>query len=718
MHKRDLFIHACIHANVSRVRKCGYLNLTARKTILIVDDDPTNRALLSDILDDSYDIVEAVNGKEAISALQKYGIGIQLVLLDIQMPEMDGYEVLDIMKKQGWIDNIPVIMVSSTNEADAVPRTLAYGVADYIGRPFNVPIIRRRVNNTLMLYAREQELAGMIEDQIHEREDAVNLMISILSHIVEFRNGESGLHVQHVNAITECLLRHIAEKSDAYNISQSDITLITMASSLHDIGKISIPEEVLNKPGKLTDEEFELMKTHSLIGAQMLNDLPGSPDEPLVRSAYEICRWHHERYDGRGYPDGLKGDEIPISAQVVSVADVYDALTSERVYKPAFSHEKALDMIMNGECGAFNPFLLKCLNEAADEIRETLTKTSLSGSASGQAKKIVDTAFGSKELAPSSRTLDLIDYERVKHQFFAMMSNEVQFEFTADPPLIVISDWGNSKLGLDEVIQDPFNDEVLIDMFGKENLDKLEQKLLSTTVDDPIFQCDFQANIQGDPHWYHLACRALWNETDKGMEYRGFIGKMVDIQENRERMTDLERKATQDSMTGLINHAYARKVINEAIREYPDDTFVIMIIDMDNFKNVNDTYGHLFGDEVLKELARRLRASVRDNDVVSRLGGDEFMICMHLDVDPQPLIGRIYNALLGVYEGCDISVSMGVVCARGRDADYETLFRCADHALYDMKRAGRGGYVYAKNEEENDADYPTTISQIDVGEER
>lgn len=205
--------------------------------------------------------------------------------------------------------------------------------------------------------------------QIYEKERNNRMLIGILSQIVEFRNGESGRHVIHINLITQLLLEQLVKKTGKYQLSWEERLLIATASALHDIGKVGIDEKILNKPGKLTKEEFEIMKTHTLIGAQMLDNLDMYRNEKLLKLAYEICRWHHERYDGKGYPDGLVGEEIPISAQVVSLADVYDALVSERVYKKAFSHEKALEMIQNGECGTFNPLLLQCMTEAQDKLK-------------------------------------------------------------------------------------------------------------------------------------------------------------------------------------------------------------------------------------------------------------------------------------------------------------------------------------------------------------
>ena len=291
-----------------------------------------NRALLADMIGDAYRIIEAEDGKQAVAALQKEGAGISLVLLDYVMPQMNGFDVLEVMNKNGWIKDIPVIMVSAESDAAYIERAYELGVTDFINRPYDVNIVRRRVMNTLMLYQKQRTLMGMVADQVYEREKSNNLMVYILSHIVEFRNGESGMHVLNVQAMTEMILTQLMRLTDQYPLTTEDISLITMASSLHDIGKIGIDDKILNKPGKLTPEEFEVIKTHSMLGAEMLQNLDNFGKQPLLQTAYEIARWHHERWDGRGYPDGLKGDEIPISAQLVSLADVYDALTSERCY--------------------------------------------------------------------------------------------------------------------------------------------------------------------------------------------------------------------------------------------------------------------------------------------------------------------------------------------------------------------------------------------------
>lgn len=346
-----------------------------QETILIVDDSALNRMVLIEILGkENYTFLEAENGQQAVELLDCHP-EVDLLLLDITMPEIDGFGVLEIMNQYHWIEETPVIMISAEDAYSFIERAYDLGASDYITRPFDARVVCRRVSNTLMLYAKQKRLVQMVAEQVYEKEKVSNTMISILSHIVEFRNNESGLHVVHIRTITELLLRRLRKKTDRYPLTEADISLISTASALHDIGKINVPEEILNKPGRLTKEEFEIIKTHSAVGEHMLRQIPFNQNEPLVKVAREICRWHHERWDGRGYPDGLKGDEIPISAQVVSLADVYDALTSERCYKAAFDHETALNMIVNGECGAFNPLLLECLMDGADQIKQAMQET-------------------------------------------------------------------------------------------------------------------------------------------------------------------------------------------------------------------------------------------------------------------------------------------------------------------------------------------------------
>lgn len=343
---------------------------SARRKILIADDNEMNRMILCDMLADEFDLIEAANGEDAISVLERHADEIDLVLLDVVMPLKDGFEVLAYMNNKRWIDSIQVIMISAESAPTFMRRAFDLGAVDFISRPFDQMIVRRRIVNTIMLFAKQKQLTDMVAKQIKERERSTQLMITVLSHIVASRNGESGRHVKRINTVTGMLLRCLLSKSGKYYRLAGDINTICAASSFHDIGKINIPSEILNKQGALTVEEYEIMKTHTVKGEEMMNGLTEFQDEPLIRYCRQICRSHHERWDGSGYPDGLSGDDIPIIAQVVALADVYDALTSERCYKEAFSHEQAIRMILKGECGAFNPVLLDCLRDIDELLKK------------------------------------------------------------------------------------------------------------------------------------------------------------------------------------------------------------------------------------------------------------------------------------------------------------------------------------------------------------
>ncbi len=343
--------------------------------VLIADDSKMNRSILGEMLKDDYRILEADSGRAALDAVDRYGSDLSLVLLDIVMSGVNGFEVLADLSRRSVSDDLPVIMISSEDSDNVVLRAYELGASDYISRPFDSRVVRRRVSNTIRLYAKQRRLASLLLQQYNERVKNSRMLIDIMASVMELRNGESGRHVTHIEKLTELLLGALARRSDKYLLDNEERSSIALASALHDIGKMAIDDAILNKPGRLTPEEFEIMKTHTTIGADMLRDLGRHhADNALLEYAYQIVRWHHERWDGKGYPDGLKGDEIPIAAQVVSVADVYDALTSVRVYKDAIPHEEAIQMILDGKCGTFNPLLLDCLLEVQDRIAETLAR--------------------------------------------------------------------------------------------------------------------------------------------------------------------------------------------------------------------------------------------------------------------------------------------------------------------------------------------------------
>ena len=496
-----------------------------KQKILIVDDSEMNRAILTGILDDGYDFLEAENGLQALDVLRAHR-DISLVLLDIVMPELDGFGVLSIMGEQHWIDQTPVIMISAESDSMLVERAYQLGATDYISRPFDKSVVRRRVINTLMLYGKQKHLMRMITEQVYRREKSNRLMTGILSHIVEFRNAESGPHVQHIQTVSELLLRQLARKTDRYALTEDDIALISTASALHDIGKISIPDSILNKPGKLTAEEFEVVKTHAAVGASILQNLPMTQDEPLIQVAYQICRWHHERYDGHGYPDGLVGDQIPITAQVVSLADVYDALTGERCYKKAYPHETAVRMIQNGECGVFNPLLIECLLDIQDQLQREIGTPPEARNFSLAAQRISDHMVREDDLPFENNLQYRLAYEREKQTFFAPFAGGLQFDYNIRQDKASVSDYT-----ADPVCENrTFTADALLRLYAvsPEDSRRLRDAAKQTTPESPDASISATVTVRGEKTLCRIAIRTLWSrESIRRMI--GVVGYVVPI---------------------------------------------------------------------------------------------------------------------------------------------------------------------------------------------
>lgn len=665
--------------------------------ILIVDDSELNRMILADILDDRFETLEAEDGLQAMRMIKKYGNDISLIMLDLVMPNMDGLEVLAAMNQGHWIDDIPVIMISAENSPSYIERAYELGATDYINRPFNVSVVQKRVANTIMLYAKQRGLVSLVNEQVYEKEKNNDIMVNILSHIVEFRNGESGLHVLHINIITEALLKRLIKKTDKYNLSYSDISTIVTASSLHDIGKIIIPDEILNKPGRLTPEEFEVIKGHSKAGADMLDSIIEYKGESLVSTAKDICLYHHERYDGKGYPTGISGEDIPISAQVVAVADVYDALTSERCYKAAYSHDKAIEMIKNGECGAFNPILLECLDEVSDFLEDELKINSSSKRSLREVRKMTEQLLTEDKFSYANKSINMLEQARIKYEFFASMSQEIQFEYSVSPSILTISDWCAEKFDLPAIIMNPMdNERVLSILGGSDGWQIFIDEAAKTSFDSPITQFETRLNVDGETRQYRAYCRISWNQENPP-KITGAIGKIVDIEEEKQKLATLKKKASLDLLTNLFNHTFGKETVMQRLETAQGRKYALILFDLDKFKMANDTYGHMFGDKVLKSVSSNLLSAIRKEDIVARIGGDEFMLFIEYS-DKSVLdrvIKRIFNTLNK--KQCDdylIEISMGIALTENVGYNYDTLFNCADTALYYSKNIGRGVYNY------------------------
>ena len=487
-----------------------------RQKILIVDDSEFNRDMLKEILRETYNYLEAENGNQAIQIMGE-NPGIDLMLLDINMPQMNGFEVLKWMNQSRCIDETPVIMISSEDAVDTMRKAYELGITDYITRPFDSVIVKKRVQNTLGLYMNQKHLINVVYDQVYEKEENNNIMIRIMSNILGSRNSESREHILHIKTATEMMLRQLVKVTDAYPLTEADIALITTASSLHDIGKIRIPEEILNKPGRLTDEEFKIMKTHSELGAAIIKDMDFPQDHRLVHTAWEICRWHHERWDGKGYPDGLKGEEIPISAQVVSIVDVYDALTSERCYKKAFDHDTAIQMILDGQCGQFNPILLMCLKELSLQLSKMIDKEMDDTSYYHEVQRLSNEILSDRSLPNHNYSQNVVRVMKEKLDFFKSNSGMNSIEYnTISGQLTILN--GKQQI-LCQRNNPNFN---LFKEFGvnEEDVHHIQALLHQTSVQNKEISVQIKATVENVRQMYKLKLHTLWSPLKKD----GYIG--------------------------------------------------------------------------------------------------------------------------------------------------------------------------------------------------
>lgn len=703
-----------------------------RQKILIVDDSEMNREMLKAILGEGYKYAEAVDGAQALRMLQQ-DMNIDLVLLDINMPKMDGFAVLEHMNQFRWIDEIPVIMISAADDRESIKRCYSLGVADYIRRPFDSYIVQRRVQNTLRLYANQKRLMGMVSDQIYRNQRDSNVMIGILSHIVEFRNSESAQHVLQVQTVTGMLLRRLVEKTDVYHLTEEKIRLIVTASALYDIGKISIPENILNKPGRLTPEEFDVIRTHPAIGASMLEGLTPYRKEPLLKTAIEICRWHHERWDGRGYPDGLLGEQIPISAQVVALADVYDALTSDRAQRELDSlREKML-------------FFASCCGGVQFEY-DTISQSVLmvDWSRPGHQSRMLIDVHDPDKLRPA-------DVARLHSALKATTPENNELSISVLLPVAGEQHWHSIRL---HTLWSPLSPGSYIGVIGcmtdtqkeqdshaplccadkstanrpliVEDMQRLGRVFDVVRLVDPSANAVLELDADGTLHRTGERCAAFW-DTDSScancISSRAFaehttlnkleftrnemyfvIAKYVSINGtpcvlemvsrlNEGRWIDangsrflLDRTRGEDMQLFLdpLTGVYARRYF-ETYRTHLEGMEGVALIDVNSFKHINDTCGHAAGDAALRDIAGAIRSCIRKTDILIRYGGDEFLLLFPRMTEEIFLEKKkqIQQAVRGIrmseFADIQLSVSVGGVC--GVHPITEAI-RKADYLMY------------------------------------
>ena len=783
-----------------------------RQSILIVDDSEMNRAILAEILGSDYNILEAANGRECLAMLEQYDTGIALILLDIVMPVMDGFAVLSEMNHSHWIEDIPVIMISSEDADTVVRRAYELGVSDYVSRPFDAGVVYRRVFNTIKLYAKQRRLASLVTSQIKEKEKNTKMMISILSEVVEFRNGESGQHVLHIGTLTQRLLERLTQKTDKYDLPPETQELIVMASALHDIGKVAIDDKILNKPGRLTPEEFDLMKTHTVVGANMLDHLGRYKNEALVKTAHDICRWHHERWDGNGYPDRLKEDEIPIAAQVVALADVYDALTSERCYKHAYDHDTALRMILNGECGAFNPLLLDCLRESSEQLRTELTRSEWDRGFRQETHRLSEEILHREALPRENHSQLLLEQEKERTDFYAAQCGGIRFDYDLLAGNVTVYDYHAEPLQQKTVTD--FAQGKGLSFLNEQDRRKLSKAISRATPEAPDVVLPVMVQRDGKPHLHRMALHTIWSgagvrrcvnvlghltDEQHRVEHQAELLTAIDPEEDPARflrrlqgifdvvrLVDPEhRKVLALDSDGILTEkpgnchmvwnkdtrcencisakAYARKTILNKIEFKDEEAYFVIskyievggrgcmlemvtrltdgrwldmgghrllldrcngmersafvdpltgaytrryfdkflaggemhggvaMIDVNQFKSVNDGFGHLVGDEALQTVAAAMQSCLRQTDILIRYGGDEFLLLMPQNCPDgvESVIRRVQSAVQAArvpsHPELRLSVSIGGVC---NVQPLTEAIRQADARMYCNKENG------------------------------
>ena len=766
-----------------------------KPNILIVDDSEINRSALSELLFDEYNIIEANDGEKAINLISANPNDIDLVILDLFMPVVNGFMTLQIMRERNWLSFMPVIVVAAENDNVPIEKIYGMGAVDYLSKPYNKTVIHNRINNTLALYQKQKHLVDVVEEQVSATETYGRQMLDILGNVVEIRNGESNLHIHNVQTVTRILLERVMQLTDKYDLNAKKIMLISTASALHDIGKITIDEKILNKPAKLTHEEFNLVKTHSQTGAQMIKAMPEfknnvNNENSIYNYAYEICRWHHERWNGFGYPDGLKGDETPISAQVVAMADVYDALTSERCYKTAYSHTEAVNMIINGECGSFNPLLYDCLRDTADYINKVIHIYKKHSMPDTMAFKVTRELIDNKIYSYDNESKYFVLLENEKRKFFSDDVKEIQIEYDVNYGVAIVSDYGVQFLNLNSSILDIdtikknskdspnyYNISQMVrrttpekpsvvqrmhfvngskkllcevrlytvwdgeDVLKRKNVlmriipdntfenvdtnndlnnaefeeltNRLESVFDTVRIVDPINTNVVSGNDLESINYFsdktdEIKCYSIWNknercpncisykalqtnETQSKIEFLGenvyqVFAKAVNV-DGKRKVVEIVHKNKQDLILDangksdlidyvasynrrlycdMLTNVYNRRYYEE-VGKYLDNVTCVAMIDMDNLKKINDAYGHITGDIALTTVAGIIKDNIRDDDLLIRYGGDEFVLLfVDLPIEEcnkyfDKIIKSVKNTKLINNPNVELSVTIGAV---------------------------------------------------------
>lgn len=682
----------------------------SKRKILIVDDSELNRAIVAELFRGEYDVVEAENGDEAVSCIEKYYNDIAVILLDIIMPVKNGFEVMDIMNKRFWIGHIPVVMVTTDTSEEAMEKGYKLGASDVITKPFNPRIVRQRVKNVIELYTHKrnlEQLAGSQLDVLRTKSESVlksnDDIVKLLSKVIELKAGKSAPRSDEVCRITAAVLREYGRKHPDMCITGDYIDNVSSAAEIYDIGKIFIPESILNKPSALSPDEYEIIKKHASDGADFIGHISDSCKSPLLNLCREICGNHHEREDGKGYPHGLKESEISLPVKAVAISSVYDALVSGRPYRKAFTHKEAVEMIKSGECGYFGEDILDAFTAAEDAINPAVPQ-----------KKSIRTEEDSDNAA---RVLRLLEKERSRYLILSDMSGDIIVDYECDTNTVSISDGFTVLTGLKNKYDDAkaFINETkaLFDDDRKH----IKEIIAALSADEPTAKSEVRIRLQnGTYKWFEMYLHSTW-----GDEYcLSIVGKLVNIDRQKRESEQWRKAADTDPLTGIYNKLAIENCVVDALNSPGEDMSALCFVDLDNFKRINDTYGHQFGDMVLKKVADQLRSTVRGSDIVGRVGGDEFVVFLR-GIGTRKNISAKAELLCRVFKmscgECKISGSIGIACYPDDGLTYAELLNKADQALYACKGTGKDSFLFY-DEEYSDKPYTSLLSDPESSTER
>ena len=680
-----------------------------RKMILIVDGRAEERLALQASLRSGYEIMEAADGNEALQIITESAPQLAALLLAADLPGQDGFTLLRILQDKGWLRPVPILLLDGDDGEAALERGAPLGVCDVLTKPFRPGLVRRRVDCLVELYRHRYELESAVQEHAARMRDQdarhhkTNLsLIETLIAAIGFRNPNSSIHVQRMREITSILLTDVREHYPEYALTSEQVRLISELSILHDIGKIGIPDEILNKQGPLTPEEYQLVQAHTVYGGELVERIDFQGGESTRMYCYEICRHHHERWDGKGYPDGLKGEEIPIWVQAVAVADVYEALISRRVYKSAYEAREAVDMILRGECGAFHPKILEALRRTAPQLTQNLSGESAHPgelrTSFVQRDQLSPRSVGLEHLSMPEDAQMLFDLEQEKYRVIAQLSEDMIFTYNALSDAMEFSEKFCKVFQLPPYMSDYQTFLIPSRIFYPEEYKELQRRYQALSWTSPELEMDLRLPLpNGSRPWFHLVLHILTDRNDRERKL-GFVGKLTNINRIKKEATEWQKRANTDPLTRLCNRAGAHVLFEELRQESRQSPMELTVafLDIDYFKELNDTLGHDAGDQILTSFGQSIRRLFRPDDIVSRFGGDEFLVVMKKMGDKtfarQKLEQLCRQEVRLENPGITLTVSSSIGAAFfPRDGQaFDDLLRKADQALYTSKREGRG----------------------------